>query len=103
MQGLGINGLKSVGVIWGEATPLCFLGVVDQRIKIRWYNMGRGYASLFLGGISNLLNGKVARLKTTATGLSQIASDDIKDKASHIWVITSSSAGIFYRLPANRQ
>ena len=78
-------------------------GVGDQRIKIRWCDMGRGYASLFLGGISNLLNGKVARLKTTATGLSQIASDDIKDKATHIWVITSNSAGIFYRLPANRQ
>ena len=53
-------------------------GVGDQRIKIRWCSMWRGYAALFFGGISNLLNGKVARLKTTASGLSQIASNDIK-------------------------
>ena len=52
--GVGINGLKSIGVILGEATPLCF-----------W-------------GISKLLSCKVARLKTTATGLSRIAINDIK-------------------------
>jgi hypothetical protein len=101
--GVGDQRIKIRWCDMGRGYASLFLGVVDQRIKIRWYNMGRGYASLFLGGISNLLNGKVARLKTTATGLSQIASDDIKDKATHIWVITSSSAGIFYRLPANRQ
>ena len=32
--GFFINGLKSVGIIWGEATPLC------RRIKIRGYGMG---------------------------------------------------------------
>jgi hypothetical protein len=35
-----INGLKSVGIIWGEATSLC------RRIKIRWYGMGE--AGVFL-------------------------------------------------------
>jgi hypothetical protein len=35
-----INGLKSVVMGWDEAA------VFYQRIKIRWYNMGRGYASL---------------------------------------------------------
>ena len=41
-----INGLKSVVVICGEATPL-FRG-----IKIRCCDMGRGYASFF-GGLES--------------------------------------------------
>ena len=42
---LFVDGLKSVVMIWGEATPL------GGRIKIRFFDMGGGCASLLMAGI----------------------------------------------------
>jgi len=46
--GAGV-GDQRIKIRWydvGRGYASLFLGVVDQRIKISWYDMGRGYASL---------------------------------------------------------
>ena len=67
------GGLESDVMMYSEGMPHY------QRIKIRWCNIGRGYASFFWGN-RFLLHRIVARLKTTASGLSRIAIDDINNK-----------------------
>ena len=47
------GGDQRIKIRWydmGRGYASSFFGVVDQRIKIRWCDIGRGYASL-LGGI----------------------------------------------------